>query len=219
MVSWTPHPENDRQTINGEVLHSKLPLAINVHSPGATWTVHEQLGRGVCTVMPVSRTWVVNKRTNTKVRRTGFFIVPDFASTAHMIQGQSLEAAFVDIVNDNFFEKPNDELQVAGYTMVSRAKYLERVWIMHPFSQCLFTQGPPAGPHILLRKLQCEILAEEAAEEWRKKITDTGERKQTPDDPMKALYSCTQCFLRGDNSHAKPAAAFGVFPQTNCGQI
>ena len=57
-----------------------------------------------------------------KVRRTGFFLVPDFASTAHMIQGQSLEAAFVDLVTRGEAEQPTDDIQVSGYVMLSRAK-------------------------------------------------------------------------------------------------
>ena len=85
-----------------------MPVAIYIHFPGATWVVHEQLGEGVYPLTPVSRTWVVNKRTATKVRRTGFFLVPDVASTAHMIQGQTLEAVFADIVNDSYFEKPTE---------------------------------------------------------------------------------------------------------------
>ena len=54
---------------------------------------------------------MVNKRTRVKVRRTGFFLVPDFASTAHMIQGQSLDAAFADVVNHDVFEASAEGVQ------------------------------------------------------------------------------------------------------------
>ena len=36
---------------------------------------------------------------------SGFFLVPDFASTAHMIQGQSVSAAFVDLVTRDEVEE------------------------------------------------------------------------------------------------------------------
>ena len=52
--------------------------------------------------------WQVNKRTKVKIRRTGFFLVPDFATTAHMIQGQSVSAAFVDLVTIEEAEQPMD---------------------------------------------------------------------------------------------------------------
>ena len=128
--------------------------------------MHEDLGEGVYPLTPVSRTWLVNKRTRVKVRRRGFFIVPDFASTACMIQGQSLEASFPDVVHNEFTEKPTEDLQVNAYVMLSRAKFLEKTWIMQAFSQALFTQGPPKGPHILMRKLRGEIGADDVISAW-----------------------------------------------------
>ena len=79
-----------------------------------------------------------------------------------MIQGQSLDACFPDVVNQDLTENPTEELQVSGYVMLSRAKYLERLWILQAFAQNLFTQGPPTGPHILMQKLKGLITAEEA---------------------------------------------------------
>ena len=82
-----------------------------VEFPDAPWAI-EGLPQGVYPLPPASRTWEVSKYTKIKVRRTGFFLVPDFASTAHMIQGQSLEAAFADVVNDDMFEAATEELHV-----------------------------------------------------------------------------------------------------------
>ena len=128
-------PYTERIEIS-EVLLSRMPQAIYIHFPGATWVIHEELGEGVYPLTPVSRTWIVNKRTKVKARRTGYFLVPDFASTAHMIQKQSLEAAFVDVVNRSFWETITTELQIAGYVMLSRAKFMHKVWIMQAFCQC-----------------------------------------------------------------------------------
>eukprot|EP00973_Karenia_brevis_P020135 2763385-Karenia_brevis.AAC.1 len=76
-----------------------MPVAVYVFFPGATWTVHPDLGPGVYPLTPVSRTWEVNKFTGVKARRTGFFLLPDFASTAHMIQGRSLEAVLCGVTD------------------------------------------------------------------------------------------------------------------------
>ena len=48
---------------------------------------HRRAAAGSVPHIECSRELGVNKYTNVKARRTGFFIVPDFASTAHMIQG------------------------------------------------------------------------------------------------------------------------------------
>ena len=42
------------------------------------------------------RTYEVNKHPRIEALRTGFWMLPYFESTAHMIHGASLEAAFVD---------------------------------------------------------------------------------------------------------------------------
>ena len=89
-------------------LLDRLPTVIYVKFAEATWTVGT-LPPGVYPMTTVSRTWQVSKHTKVNVRRTGYFLVPDFASTAHMIQGQSLDAAFVDVVNDDLFEKASEE--------------------------------------------------------------------------------------------------------------
>ena len=109
----------------------------------------------------------MNKAKNIKVRRTGYFLVPDFGSTAHMIQGQSLKACFADVVHTDLTEEPTEELQISGYVMLSRACYPELLWILRAFSSKLFAQGSPAGPSILLRKLLGEISSEEALIEMR----------------------------------------------------
>ena len=66
---------------------------------------------------PKSRTWKVNKYTGVKARRTGFFFVPDFAATAHIIQGTSLNAVLCGVVDN----------QIAAYVAYSRAKNSDKV--------------------------------------------------------------------------------------------
>ena len=92
IVGWAPHPEETSEEADNEWLLSHMPQCIYVAFAGATWKIHKDLEVGVYPLAPVSRTWKVNEYTGIRARRTGFFLLPDFASTAHMIQGATLEA-------------------------------------------------------------------------------------------------------------------------------
>ena len=77
-------------------------------------------------------------------------LVPDFASTPHMIQGQSLCDAFVDVVTDHVTEEPTVDTQVPGHVMTYRAKDPMETWLLRPSPRELFTRGPQTGPHMHL---------------------------------------------------------------------
>ena len=87
VVGWQLHPDTLKTYQDGECVLSHQPVAIFVKFPGATWRIKD-LDVGVYPLTQTSRTWLVNKATRIQARRTGYFLVPDFASTAHMIQGQ-----------------------------------------------------------------------------------------------------------------------------------
>ena len=78
-----------------EYLIDHLPLVIYVHYPEATWEIGS-LSQGVYPLRPRTRTWKVSKYTGIAARRKGYTLLPDFASTAHMIQGATLDAAYLD---------------------------------------------------------------------------------------------------------------------------
>ena len=167
LIGWAPHPEEERIDIDGEFLLSHLPPTLYIYSPGATWTVHEDLGVGVYPLPQVSRTWKPSKASKIRIRRTGFFVVPDFACTGHTVQGSSLDASFPNLVNADFTEQITEELQIAGYVMLSRTKFLENQWVMQHFSPGVFTRGPPLAPSILMKKLRGQISEEEAIAELK----------------------------------------------------
>ena len=135
-----------------------------------------------------------------------------------MIQGQNLDALFANIMTGSFAENVSEELQVIGYVMMSRAKFMRNVWTMQPFTQELFTGGPPKGPQILMEKLRGNI-TEEEAEQQMETAEPTAQKKAEKFDAIKSLYRCTHCFLAGRADHTKPAKLFGVsasheiFPQ------
>lgn len=218
IVGWVSHAMEESVEVDGEYLLSKQPQAIYIHFPGATWKIHEDLGEGVYPLTPVSRTWTVSRHTKVKVRRTGFFLVPDFASTAHMIQGQSLDAVFVDLVHHELTENITEDLYVSAYVMLSRVRTLTNLYILRHFSQALFGAGPPVGPHLLMQKLLGEVTAQEAAEQLKcltqmevARQAEARKRRTSTDDlAMKKLYKCAQCFLENRKVTELPPQAFGA---------
>ena len=97
---WKEHDFEDRIEVDGEHVLRKMPSVIYIEVAGADWEpIHPDLPRNVFPLTPVSRTWKVNKYTHIQARRTGFWLIADFGSTAHMIQGQSLNGAFADAEN------------------------------------------------------------------------------------------------------------------------
>ena len=209
---WAPHPEEEKLEVDGEWVLTKMPKVLYLEFANATWQVHSDLEPGVYPLTQVSRTWLLDKKTKVKARRTGFFAVPDFSSTAHMIQGHSLEAAFAQLVSSNIMETPTDELQQNGYVMLSRAKYPERMWVLQAFARQLFARGEPPGPSILMRKLRGELKPEDIKDAF---ITELERKKKLGGeqykDFLKIQYRCTHCFLSGRTDFMKFPRAFGVY--------
>ncbi len=78
-----------------------------------------------------SRTWFVNKSSKIQARRTGHFLIADFASTAHMIQGQTLPAVFTDAQgmgeDCGSEERSSRARQISAYISFSWVRTLETI--------------------------------------------------------------------------------------------
>ena len=61
-----------------------------------TWGIDKTLGVGVYLMFPQTRTWILNAKTEAKILRTGYALLPDFAWTAFMAQGMSLRALLAE---------------------------------------------------------------------------------------------------------------------------
>ena len=157
--AWTLHLESTTLETNGEMLIDRLPLVIYVIFPEADWHIGE-LPRGVYPITPRSRAWQVNKRTGIQARRKGYTLIPDFASTAHMIQGATLETAFTDLLDAT--AKTSLSAMIAAYVCLSRVKELRNIVVMQPFCPSLLTRGPPSGPARLIPKLTGKSSSEAA---------------------------------------------------------
>ena len=131
-----------------EFILDTLPVIIYVLFPQTQWQVGN-LPPGVYLLKRRSRTWKAKKHTGIEARRTGLWLLPNFGSTAHKIQGATLEAAFAELQHSS--SKPPMTSMIAADVCVSRVRQVQRICIVQPFSPFLFALGNPEGPHRLLR--------------------------------------------------------------------
>ena len=66
----------------------------------------------------MERTWILNEATEAKIRRKGFTIVPDYASTAFMMQGATLKACLADC--GDVLDLPGLSELMTTYVILSR---------------------------------------------------------------------------------------------------
>ena len=207
IYGWALFPGCIPAEHEGEFVFDHLPLVICIYFPEAALRVGD-LPVGVYPLKPKSRTWKVNKYTGIEARRTGFWILLDFASTAHMIQGATLDAAFADLQSAGC--KVSTVAQIAAYVCLSRVKQLCHICILHPFSTFLFARGPPVGPERLIRRWSKQITEEEAYSEW---VDDNATDLQNTDAPKSHDVTsnqllCTSCYLQGKQNYKLAASHF-----------
>ena len=75
----------------------------------------------------------------------------EFGSTARVVHGTTLVAAFVDL--QRWPSRASAASQIAACVCFSRVKRLVGSCVMLPFSTLPFTFGNPGGPERLMRKL------------------------------------------------------------------
>ena len=106
------------------------------------------------------RDWLFGT-TGSKVKRKGFTLVPDYASTGFMMQGETLTAAIAEC-GDVF--TPCGRLQdiVTTYVILSRIKKADQLLLLQAFSPNLFRFGEPPGPLCLLKRMRSRRAASAA---------------------------------------------------------
>ena len=185
---------------------SSYQAIINHEVDGATWQV-EDLEVGVYPLLPNSRPWDVNPATKVKAKRTGFFLVPNFGATAHMLQGSSEDAVVVDCLEAGHASKLADML--AAYVGLTRVKRKEGLLVMQAFSPGLFAHGPPPGPHILMRLLRGEISVDQIDDEFER-LQENSKNASAEKNLMKMHWECRACKIAGRADFVKPMADFSV---------
>ena len=124
--------------IGGFVLN-KQPVGICVNFPDEMWQTGAFASTWDISLLACEQKLVAVST----FRHVGvYFLVPDFASTARMAQGQSLPALFYCVDAD----------PVAAYVILSSTTELQTIAIVQPFSSRLFRSCPPLGQLLSLSK-------------------------------------------------------------------
>ena len=103
------------------------PLCIYVYFKGAQWQIHPGLPRGVLPLTPVKRSWALNRnKKEPRIDRCGFTLLPDYACTAHMVQGMTLEGLLADC--GDILDHPRDDIRRFHLAQKDDWKFVEQVW-------------------------------------------------------------------------------------------
>ena len=150
IVGWELYAADKGPDTSPELLLRYMPRVIFILVDGAQWKL-SGLPQGVYPLQTVERNWILNKETGAKLRRKGFTLVPDFASTAFMIQGATLEAMIADC--GDVQDCPGLSEMVNAYVILSRVRSAHKLLLTRAFSSSLFQQGAPPGPQCLRKFL------------------------------------------------------------------
>lgn len=90
-----------------------------------------------------------------KVNRRGFTLVPDYASTGFMTQGEILPAEIAEC--GDVFSAPGMTKVLTTYVILSRVKRADSLLLLRAFSPNLFRLGSPPGPACLLKLLRSRL--------------------------------------------------------------
>ena len=86
-----------------------------------------------------------------KVSRTGYTLIPDYASTAFMIQGATLTAELADCGEIDAIAGLTE--MMTTYVLLSRLKRADGRLLLRAFAPGLFRMDAPPGPSCLLKLL------------------------------------------------------------------
>ena len=209
VVGWDLHPADRQRDEEPERRLNYLPRCIYLKFENATWRIHPDLPVGVFPLRPVKREWVVNRTTDAKVTRKGFQLLPDFACTAHMVQGGNLEAALTDC--GDVTDMPGLQEMLTAYVAFSRVKRAETLLMLRSFSPNLFSHGPPPGPHCLMKLLRARLSSGGDAhctlDHARREYEDLTAARTTAREARKNAGTVWTCF---DCCRSYPAEAYNA---------
>ena len=133
---------------------------------------------GVYPIRPWNRTWYIDKNRKKPVLSVARYqlpLAPAFAITAHASQGQTLEAAIVDL------HQGVGVSTIASYVAMTRVRKRSDLLIYRPFDKELFRKGALQGPTLLLRVMRGEAIDWEEITEAllpKKRCVGCNERKE-----------------------------------------
>ena len=151
--SWVYHEKEELVSQDGDVILRHMPKVLYVKIEGAKWKLPGCKIRGLYPIKPSTKLWYLDQNRlvpRLKIKRKQFPIAPAFASTAHAAQGQTLEAAIVDLCCGD------DMSPFTSYVALSRVRRAQDLLIYRPFLLRSFTRPRALGPQLLLRHLRGE---------------------------------------------------------------
>ena len=146
------HPADNELKKGSQRILDYMPNAIYLKVGKANVVIHEKLGAGVWPLSPVKRTCIINNKTGSTIVRKGFTLVPDYASTAFMMQGATLEAQIAEC--GDVFSEPTLDDALTTYVILSRVKKACQMLLLRAFCPNLFRMGSPPGPACLIKHLK-----------------------------------------------------------------
>ena len=183
--SWILHQDDQQEKYPNDVLLQKLPQVVFVKFKGAKWKLPGMKEAGVYPIRPVKRTWALDKNRavpRLKIIRRQLPLAPAFAMTAHASQGQTLEAAIVDLMIGK------ETSPQTSYVALSRVRKREDILIFRPFPREIFTRQAALGPELLLQHLRGEAIDWAELQERLKQSTTKRRKKAT-----QTLRKCAKC--------------------------
>lgn len=179
IVGWILAEEDDYSEYEHNMILKKLPKVVFVRFEDAHWQI-DGLPKGVYPVQPKKKRWALDKNRpmpRLKIDRCQLPLSPAFAMTAHASQGQTLEAAIVDVCIGK------EANPVTSYVALTRVKSRKDMLIYRPFPREIFCSKRLLTPEILIKHLKKEAinwseLADNLKERIDLKKTAQGEKRK-----------------------------------------
>jgi hypothetical protein len=159
---WTLDPRDEdrvRRATEPEIMLEFMPLKLYVRKRGGdAMPQHLDLPPQIYGVSPMGSNWPLDPPAKTLwVRRFGFPLRPDFASTVHAVTGDELPAAIANLGHRT--NAPNLEDALQGYIAISRVSGHQDLRIAQPFPRRLFNMGRLEIAHCMLEVLESHCKA------------------------------------------------------------
>ena len=208
LVGWELHPADRLKRHGCEGYLNYLPLRLHLRVEGATWIIHKKLSPGVFPLFPKNKTWILNKTSGATIKRRGFTFLPDYASTAFMIQGATLVAGLADC--GDVMDRVGNSEAMTAYVILSRLTSATGLLLLRAFSPYLFSMGSANGPSCLLEHLRERFSQEKptvsvensrAKYDRRKREEEIQKQKRKQNGPV---FQCRKC------KSTLPAEGFGA---------
>ena len=183
--SWVLHEDDRADEYASDAILHKLPKVVFVKFPGAKWKLQGMKEAGVYPITPTKRSWALDRHRKVprlKIVREQLPLAPAFAMTAHASQGQTLDAAIVDLMISK------ESSPQTSYVALSRVRKAEDILIFRPFAREIFTRRRALGPELLIRRLRREEIDRAELEERLGAASKT--KKQKTNDGASPKRGC-----------------------------